>query len=66
MRLVLTIAVLGLGLLASSSALAWSAFGHRLVAQLAYAQLSDPVQAEVDALLALEPDADIATIGAIA
>lgn len=62
MRLVLTIAVLGLGLLASSSALAWSAFGHRLVAQLAYAQLSDPVRAEVDALLALEPDADIATI----
>lgn len=49
-------------LLFAPPAAAWSAFGHRLVAQLAYNQLSAPVRRQVDALLALEPGADIASI----
>lgn len=58
----LLLALFCLGLGATSPALAWSAFGHRLVALLAYDQLSPPAKAQVDALLALEPGADIGTI----
>lgn len=54
----------GAGLLAPTPAQAWSAFGHRLIALLAQEQLSESTRTQVDALLALEPGADMGTIAA--
>jgi len=50
------------GLLLAPAAQAWTAFGHRLVAELAYERLAPQTRAQVDALLALEPGADIGSI----
>jgi len=52
------------GWLAPTPAQAWSAFGHRLVGLLAQDQLPESTRAQVDALLALEPDADMGTVAA--
>lgn len=62
MRRLVLASLLLLVLLPAPPAMAWSAFGHRLVALLAYDQLSPTARSQVDALLALEPGADIATI----
>lgn len=62
MRFVIWIALACAGWLVATPAQAWSAFGHRLVAVLAQDQLSDPARAQLDALLAQEPGADIGTI----
>lgn len=42
--------------LVSTDALAWGAQGHRLVARVAETRLTPAAQAEVDRLLASEPD----------
>ncbi|HET9049683.1 MAG TPA: S1/P1 nuclease [Chiayiivirga sp.] len=47
---------------ATTPAQAWTAFGHRLVAKLAQAQLAPDTQTRLDALLALEPGADLVSI----
>ncbi len=52
-----------LGLVFSAPALAWSALGHRLVGELAGRHLQPAAQAEVQALLAGEPDP---TLGGVA
>ncbi|MFA5685032.1 MAG: S1/P1 nuclease [Lysobacteraceae bacterium] len=44
--------------LATTPAQAWTAFGHRLVGELAQSRLSPAAQAQVDALLATEQGAD--------
>ncbi len=62
MQKFLTVAALLLGLTLATAAHGWTAFGHRLVAQLAYDRLSPATRAQVDALLALEPGADIRNI----
>lgn len=46
----------------ATAAHGWTTFGHRLVAQLAYDRLTPATRAQVDALLALEPGADIRNI----
>ena len=61
MRGVMTALVAGLALVALP-AQAWTAFGHRLVGQLAQERLSPQARAQVDALLAAEPGADLGTI----
>lgn len=62
MQRLLTSAALLLALSLPTAAHAWTAFGHRLVALLAYDQLSPAAKAQVDGLLVLEPGADIGTI----
>jgi len=62
MQRLLTSAALLLALSLPTAAHAWTAFGHRLVALLAYDQLSPAARAQVDGLLVLEPGADIGTI----
>lgn len=62
MRVLVWMALACAGWLLTTPAQAWSAFGHRLVALLAQDQLSAPARAELDALLAREPGADIGTI----
>ncbi len=47
---------------ASAPAHAWGAQGHRLVAEVADARLNPTARAEVDRLLATEPDATLASI----
>lgn len=49
--------------LLSPTAHAWSEFGHRLVGELAYRQLTPAVRVQVDALLQGEPDP---TLGGVA
>jgi nuclease S1 len=61
-RFVLSSCLLALAA-ASPSALAWGQLGHRLVAQLAERDLTPQARAQVDALLAGEPDP---TLGGIA
>jgi hypothetical protein len=46
----------------SQLAFAWGGTGHQVVANLAYSQLSPKAKSEVDRLLALEPDATLASI----
>ena len=48
--------------LVSTDALAWGAQGHRLVARVAEPRLTPQVRAEVDRLLAAEPDPTLAGI----
>ena len=62
MQRFLVLAAVLLALSWSTTAHAWAAFGHRLVALLAYDHLSPAAKGEVDALLALEPGADMGTI----
>ncbi|MCX7556025.1 S1/P1 nuclease [Xanthomonadaceae bacterium JHOS43] len=64
MRGAIAVVALWVGLLMTTPAQAWSAFGHRLVALLAQDQLSPQTRSQVDALLALEPGADLGTIAA--
>lgn len=52
------------GLLCAADALAWSAEGHRIVARIAEAGLTPAARAEVDRLLAGEPDPTLAGIAA--
>lgn len=40
---------------ASSTAYAWSGTGHKIVCQIAYEELTAPVRARVDALIAMDP-----------
>ena len=47
---------------APSTALAWGATGHRMVARLAAQQLTPQARARIDALLAGEPDPTLAGI----
>ena len=63
-RLGVLLLLAGAGWLAPTPAQAWSAFGHRLIALLAQEQLSESTRTQVDALLALEPGADMGTIAA--
>ncbi|KRG53936.1 S1/P1 nuclease [Stenotrophomonas maltophilia] len=49
-------------LFVSAPAHAWGAQGHRLVAEVADARLTPTARAEVDRLLATEPDATLASI----
>lgn len=60
MRMLLVLIV---GLVFSAPALAWSVLGHRLVGELAGRHLQPGAQAEVEALLAGEPDP---TLGGVA
>lgn len=62
MRIALGAAVLLAGLLNSGGAWAWGADGHRLIAEYAFARLSPAARAQVERLLALEPEATLATI----
>ena len=48
----------------ATTALAWTAFGHRLIARLAQSQLSPNAASEVEALLAQESTRDLASIAA--
>lgn len=54
--------VLVLAGMLAAPAQAWNGFSHRLVAELALEQLSDPARAQWDALLAQEPGADPGTV----
>jgi hypothetical protein len=51
-----------IGMLASPAAMAWGAGGHRLIAELAEAQLSPAARDHVDHLLSLEPGATMASV----
>ena len=51
-----------IGMLASPAAMAWGADGHRLIAELAEAQLSPAARGQVDRLLSLEPGATMASV----
>lgn len=51
-----------IGLLVSPAVLAWSADGHRLIAELAQAQLSPAARQQVDQLLSLEPGATMVSV----
>jgi hypothetical protein len=62
MRNSLRLLLAALMLLATSHAQAWGREGHQVVANLAAAQLSPEARAEVDKLLALEPEASLASI----
>ena len=62
MRLRLVFATALLTLAASPAALAWSALGHRMVAELAQRHLTPAAQAQVALLLAGEPDPTLAGI----
>ena len=62
MRLRLVFAVALLTLAVSPVALAWSALGHRMVGALAQRHISPAVQAQVDLLLAGEPDPSLAGV----
>ena len=62
MRSAMVVVAMWVGLLAAMPAQAWSAFGHRLVGLLAQDQVTPATRARLDALLALEPGADLGTI----
>lgn len=62
MRILFSANVLLLSLLASSSAHAWGAEGHRLIGEMAEAQLTPAARAEVTRLLAAEPGATMASV----
>ncbi len=62
MRGVMLVAALWAGMLATTPAWAWSAFGHRLVGLLAQDQVLPGTRARLDELLALEPNADLGSI----
>ena len=64
MRNAVAVLVMWMGLLAAMPAQAWSGFGHRLVGLLAQEQVTPATHAKLDALLALEPGADLGTIAA--
>lgn len=61
---VVAMMLLAAAVMVSGPAHAWSGFGHRLVGLLAQEQLSEAAKAQVDALLADEPGADLGTIAA--
>ena len=60
MRLRFVFATALLTLAASPAALAWSALGHQMVGELAQRHISPEAQAQVDLLLAGEPDPTLA------
>lgn len=63
MRKTATVALaFALTLAASPAAMAWSALGHRLVAELAGRHISPAAKAQVDLLLAGEPDPTLAGV----
>ncbi len=62
MRGTMLVVAMWAGMLAAAPAQAWSAFGHRLVGLLAQDRVSAHTRARIDALLALEPGADLGTI----
>ncbi|MDQ2701560.1 MAG: S1/P1 nuclease [Pseudomonadota bacterium] len=62
MRLRLVFAVALLTLAVSPAVLAWSALGHKMVGALAQRHISPAVQAQVDLLLAGEPDPSLAGV----
>ena len=54
------IAAVGLAMaLLVGDALAWGGEGHRLIGELVYARLSAPARAEIDRLLASDPDGEL-------
>ncbi len=62
MRSAMAVVTMWACLVVAMPAQAWTAFGHRLVALLAYDELSPAAKLQVDDLLALEPGADIGSI----
>lgn len=62
MRIAVGAAVLLAGLFSSDGARAWGADGHRLIAEYAFVRLSPAARAQVEMLLALEPEATLASI----
>ena len=62
MRILFSANVLLLSLLASSAAHAWGAKGHRLVGEIAEAQLTPTARAEVTRLLAAKPGATMSSV----
>lgn len=62
MRILFSANILLLSLLASSAAHAWGAEGHRLIGEMAEAQLTPAARAEVARLLAAEPGATMSSV----
>lgn len=56
------IAIIATAIAFSAAADAWGTKGHQVVANLAYAQLTDKAKTEVNRLLALEPGATLASV----